>query len=1403
MKRTFRNILLLIILSMIIGATSVEGGTTNPEGNSCSAFISAEIEPYVQYIPIGTIGTYILTLNSSNTGSDSFNWSTTSDKMIARINGVGPFTQYGSHSFVSTPYVEQTFALDVQPQEGAMINNEYWVYTDGYETSCTISGENVSAYIEVSASGGSASASTSAEVSASGASVSGSVGVGAMVVPIPTVIPTPLPGPAPSTLGSSSLNGPYSNEPINLATGNYIYQHQDLFIPGRGLSLAIIRSYNSMDFYNGSFGYGWTFNYNMNLKIADDGNVTVTRGDGRGDIYTLNPDGTYLPPLGIYDELTKNTDNSYSLTAKNQIKFNFASQGKLNNIVDRNGNQISLTYVDNILTKVIDSSGRELIFTYDAASRITKITDPLNRVWNYAYDNDGNLVQYSNPMGGKYAYTYDENHRMTSITDPRGNQIMTNTFDEQGRVASQTNAVGGTYTYIYDTENRKTSETDPLGRKKIYVYDEHFWGSSETDELGNIISYTYDGNGNRISTTNANGQTMQFIYDTKGNIIQITDPLNYQTSMVYDAKNNIISTTDALGRHTNLEYDTNNNLIKLTNTMNGIYLSSYDQYGQPTGATDANGNTMNFAYDTFGYPVSITDALGNTETFTYNNVGHLIEAINVNSNKYTYTYDNLDRLTGTTNPLGHTASNTYDVNGNRISFTDNAGIETIYAYNPLNQLIKVTDALDGTVQYNYDVIGNMISMIDANSHTTDYNYNQLNRLISITDPLGYVKTYSYDAVGNIISIKDANSNTTYFNYDSLNRLIKITYSNGQTVNYQYDAIGNRIQLEDNIGSTTYNYDGLNRLVDVTNPDGQKTSYQYDVVGNRIKTVYPDGNTISYMYNANNIPTGATDWDGHDTTYTYDYTNKLVSMTYLNGIKTEYIYDENNRLIGMTNKNGNQIMSSFEYTLDPIGNRLNSKEQFSKEFTSGLEKQPLITNYEYDKLYRITKVTYPSGETVGYSYDSMGNRVSMTNTKGNASSTVNYVYDDADRLLQAGKTTYMYDKNGNLITKDEKNENPGRTFSYSYDEANRLIEISKSYGSQKDLYSFEYDGDGNRISKTKKNETSKSDEYLWDVNSRIPQILTKTDKKDTTIYTYGIDLISMTDPKKGESYYHHDGLGNVRSLSDGKGHIKTVYLYDVFGQIQNKLGDGDNEFLFTGEQMDDEIGLIYLRARYYDPSIGRFINKDPIQGIGTMTQSLNRYVYTLNNPVNLIDPSGYSGGRYDPWDILDIGLRIAEPLGKWTILEAAARSGGKWPISLDPHIILNPYAKDLIAFQRTLNTINKALYVITFYDQSFKELERRGITPGEIYNSFSDVQGITSWSIENSNIAYDVVLDSGAKGFTSVSATALNAFAEVTFINNGARLTGLTPFEISGQQIDNFVAPLGRAGGEILFRLGLY
>ncbi|MEI8080742.1 MAG: right-handed parallel beta-helix repeat-containing protein [Actinomycetes bacterium] len=1106
----------------------------------------------------------------------------------------------------------------------------------------------------------------------------------------------------------------YVAEPVNTATGNYVYNYEDVRIPGRGLSLSFQRFYNSFSTYQGLLGYGWTFNYGMTVR-EEDGNALVMVEDGRIDKYLPDGSGGYTPPQGSHDILTK-SGGTFHLLRKDQTHYHFDSSGKLATIVDRNGNTITLGYAGGRLATVTDPTGRQLALSYDGSGRITQVSDPAGRTSRFAYDEFSNLISVTDARANTTRYAYDSKHRLLTITDPNNHIFVTNIYDTEGRVVTQRDArlkdtifsynttskvttvtdprnYATTYTYdaelrlqserdaagytvsfgydgdnnrtrvtdrrggvtqygydgmantiaitdtltgvtrmTYDGMNNLTGQTDPLARQTTYAYDAKGNLTSTTDALSNVTSFAYNAFGLMTSTTNARTYTTSFGYDSHGNQTTSTDPLSHTTTSTYDLAGRKLTETDALNRTTTYTYDANNNLLTVTNALSGVTTYTYDAVGNRLTANDPLGRVTRYTYDQKDKPLTVTDPLNgvtryeydvndnriketdpltHTTTFTFDRLNRLTQIANAlnkatsygydvdgnrtsvtdaNGRTTNFTYDGLNRLTRVTDPLLNSTSYVYDAVGNKLRVIDANGNITSYDYDKLNRLVKVTDALNGAVQYEYDQTGNKTRMTDANNHVTTYTYDALNRLTHTADPLSNQVQYGYDAVGNRTTLTNARSQETTYSYDKLNRLTGVTYP-GSTIAYGYDKVGNRVAMTDTTGITTYAYDALNRVTSVTNPGSQVVGYGYDAAGNRTRVTYPDGKTVEYLYDVANRMTRATDWSGKQTNYTYDNVGNLTLQANPNNTTISLTYDASNRLTGVINSSTVAgTIASFSYTLDKVGNRTKVVD------TEG------TTSYEYDKLYRLSFVSYPDAKSTIYSYDPMGNRRAMTTTVG----VTNYAYDAADRLLTAGATAFTWDADGNMLSKGSQ--------AFTYDAINRLTQVVSGTLT----LGYAYDGDGRRASKTV-NGTATG--YTYDTIAGLAYVLAEQTGSTTTLYTYGTDLISQTDPAGVQSYYHYDGLGSTRSLTNGSGQITARYTYDAFGALRLSSGTDSTAFKFTGEQTDDEIGLIYLRARYYDPATGRFLSRDPFPGFATYTQSLNPYIYVGNNPASLVDPTG--------------------------------------------------------------------------------------------------------------------------------------------------------------------------------------
>lgn len=468
-----------------------------------------------------------------------------------------------------------------------------------------------------------------------------------------------------------------------------------------------------------------------------------------------------------------------------------------------------------------------------------------------------------------------------------------------------------------------------------------------------------------------------------------------------------------------------------------------------------------------------------------------------------------------------------------------------------------------------------------------------------------VKSYSYDKYGNIEAITDPRGFVTQYHYDLINRLERINYPDKAQVKYAYDLSGICTKLEDHRGVTSFEPDEFGRIVRVTFPDGQAVTYEYDTESNLIKLIYPDGTQVEYTYDLSNRLETVTDFSGI-TTFEYDErSNLLTKKTLPNGVTTEYQHDQARKISHVIHKKGDgSLLEEFRYTFDENGNRTKI-EKISPEGDSHVA-------YIYDELNRVIKADYSDGFFEGFSYDGAGNRLSKTTPQDKTL----YEYDDENRLRKAGNTTYIYDAAGNLIEKSS----PARKAVYKYDFDNRLISYSdKSY-----QVVFEYDGNGNRIAKTVNGVRT---EYINDLVAPVSQVLLKKVQgnwwhgEKTIRYVYGGSRISQSAEGKTH-FYLYDSLGrNVSSLIDSSGRVLNSYDYNAFGGSLSEDARVPNVYRYCGEQFDEETGLIFLRNRYYDPEMGRFISKDPHPGRLDRPATLNPYCYVCNNPVNFVDPLG--------------------------------------------------------------------------------------------------------------------------------------------------------------------------------------
>jgi len=415
--------------------------------------------------------------------------------------------------------------------------------------------------------------------------------------------------------------------------------------------------------------------------------------------------------------------------------------------------------------------------------------------------------------------------------------------------------------------------------------------------------------------------------------------------------------------------------------------------------------------------------------------------------------------------------------------------------------------------------------------------------------------------------------------------------------------------DSNRGLLQYQYDGRDRVTLITQPTGYKMAYLWDANSNRTIMTATAGSTVkatSYTYDdALRLKTvkGADDGSGQSQ-YFYDPVGMRTKLTLPNNISVTYEYDTLNRMRAITQTQGaSTVLASYRYDLGLAGNK-----------TRVVEKDNSSTEWSYDDSYRLTSEVRKNTvgtvlTTTNYTYDKTGNRLQQT---VNGSPVMTGTYNELDQLISDGTKQYTYDGRGNLtqITGGTK---------YKWDGADRLISATVTGGTA--LYV--YDADGRRVKQTQGTTVTN---YLWDEESAYGDVVYETDGTNSTSYTLGgSELISQKRSASANAeYFLMDGHSGIRSLTNNSGGVIENYRYDAFGNLQNFSGTPNTKYLYTEQQFDTLTSLYSLRARYYNPSYGRFLSKDKWDIDFTDPMQLSRYIYAISNPINTIDPSGNEG-----------------------------------------------------------------------------------------------------------------------------------------------------------------------------------
>ena len=951
---------------------------------------------------------------------------------------------------------------------------------------------------------------------------------------------------------------------VDLGSGAYRgLNNRDLVLRGRGPSLAFSHYYNSFNFSRYPMGQGWSHGlYSHIFEEIEDDKVYVFWGNGTVSEFTKtgsNP-SDYHDETGDHDALAIVDDGvnyGYDLKKKDQTVYKFRVIG---------GDYLR----DIVLISIEDWAGKQLVFDYEADHvTLLSVRDELGRKLQLSYYYPSRQLQKVEEVIDGVAkrfvlFTYNDKELLDSFTDSGGKVTSYAYYEEDGSrknlLESITYPEHNTVKLDYDDDKRVNWIKIGNDLPSTITYP-----SPNTAVVRDPRGHTFTSIHNGFRLTGLQGQIdpnpETFVY---GNTLNPNKPTHF---------------ADKEGNATDFEYDSMGNVTKITNARSKVALFTYNtDMGKNNIKSSTEFHTEGTAitptmynYDTGGNRLRSVTNPENETMWLYYDASHQVTSVKDGRNKDTYfaydAYGNLERVTDAENNVTHHVN---DYAGRTIQEIDAEYKNTWYVHDDTNNLTLVKNHLNHEVAMSY----NDNSFLDAVTwlnngvtSSTNYDYDPENRLKFVTNPLSRVASFTYNESGNLETRNDYNDVTTTYQYDENGRLKTINHPGDvDDISIGRDNNGSIISATGQEGESKFEYNELNLLKKYTDPYGNIVQYEYNDA-DRLKTLTcPGGKTVTYGYDKAGRLQSVQDWitGSNPTTYEYDDAGNLTRIVRPNNTEAIYSYDDASRLTGITEqKIGDAIICSYAYVLDGVGNH--------KSVTA---TEPL------------TGSVLPKD--------------------------VSYTHDKANRLLSAGSATYTYDNKGNRMTSTDAG---GTT--YTWNNENMLTGIVENSPSRSVQY--KYNGMNNRIAKIEGSNTTK---YVLDLRGDMSRVLAETDENGTiqAYYVYGLGLISRITPDESRHFYHYNNRGNTIALTDASGDVTDSYTYDEYGKLLESTGSTENPFKFVGRYgvMDEGNDLYFMRARFYDAEVGRFLNEDPL-GFGGGDWNLHAYVG--GNPVIGIDPEG--------------------------------------------------------------------------------------------------------------------------------------------------------------------------------------
>lgn len=1055
--------------------------------------------------------------------------------------------------------------------------------------------------------------------------------------------------------------------------GAYVFTldvNTGLWVPQAGVTGSLVQNKDAF-----GLATGWTYTNTSGITELYDamGRMTSLRKI-EGPNYVLAYD-----TAGRLSQVQNNFGRSikFSYNASGQLatmidpaggitQYSYTSLGRLASIAypdsRSKGYQYSSASWPFAITALVDGNNiPNTTFTYDAQGRIAS-SALAGSVGSNSYSYVGTTTTQTDALGTTWTKSFSsangESQAQTeSVSCAVGcpSQSSQFTYTGFGALNTQTDRAGVQTRWDYNSRSLPVYITEAVGRPEARITTLTYHPTLDRIASSNLggartTTYAFDASGRMTKKTLSSGslsRAVSYSYNGFGQVTQVDDArtdVSDVTSNLYDSSGNLLSSTAPTAKVTSY--------------------SNYNGLGQPGTITYPDGTARTRTYDAVGR--MLTDVyLGVTTTSTYDPNGNPLTVSRNDGNSLTYRYDSAQRVTGVDNQLGEkkrytldgagnvTQTNVYDAANNLVATSsavydgmgrlrqavnaagkitefhyDNAG-NLVWQRDPLQNVLQTTyDALGRpkqisgplafSAQTTYDILGQVTAVTDPNANTTTYGYTGLGDRSTVTSPDRGVTTSTFDTAGNVTNSQDARGIATVSQYDALGRWTSSTFGGTDGTSFVYDvgtgASGKVYQISDPSGVTTYSYDAdglLRRKDQAIGTVVHTTQYTRDAFGRITSMTYPSGHVLTIAYSQGRI--SALSWDGATVLTAVQYFPFGAPESWLFGDTTEYTrYTDTNGRIWkhlmpggyrtLTYDDGGRItqIADSAFGTQSFGYDANGRLTSFGGFTQWPATES--RSYSYDANGNRLSATTPAG-TFAYSYVSGTNRLSSVSGPGGS---LARTYDAAGNTLSDGQRTYTYNVRGRLLTA-QSGSNPAIQFNYNA--LGQRVALWNYATNSGTVWAF--DEAGHPIG-----------EYAYPSGTAVQELVWLGSVPVAVAGSIPYSCASPPCSNYSVGFIWTDQNDTPRAITNTSGVKVWQWETAPFGESSansNPSGLGAFSFShrFPGQYLDVSVALHQNGARTYDPSIGRYVQSDPIGLLG----GTNTYVYAEGNPLRNADPSG--------------------------------------------------------------------------------------------------------------------------------------------------------------------------------------